>query len=212
LPARAARFKPRKAPSQRRSTDTVEAILGAAARILVSRGWAGLTTNHVAKRAGVSIGTLYEYFPGKEALATALVERHIDEAERVLTERSTNLATLGRAPSIEELARTLVRAMLELHEQAPRLHRVLFEEVPHAPATRTRLRDLEDAQIDVLATLLESMTDVQREDPKLSARIVANILEATVHRWACDPTGDPIPREKLEIELIRLVSTYLERA
>ena len=75
--ARTQRFRPRKAPSQGRAVATVDAILGATARILVTRGYAALTTNHVAKRAGVSIGTLYEWFPGKEALVAGLIDRHL---------------------------------------------------------------------------------------------------------------------------------------
>ena len=209
--APAARFRPRKAPSQRRSTQTVEAILGAAARILVSRGWAGLTTNHVAQRAGVSIGTLYEYFPGKEALVAALLDRHLSRAEALLGERAAALASLERPPRVPELAEAIVAVMLELHEDAPRLHRALAEEVPHPPATRARLRELEEAQVDALAAVLGRMPDVRAPDPRLAARIVADVLEAAVHRWACDPSGTPVSRADLERELVRLVSAYLER-
>lgn len=208
----AARFRPRKVPAQRRSAETVEAILGAAARTFVSRGFRGATTNHVAKRAGVSIGTLYEYFPGKEALAAALIERHLERAEARFAERAAALATAQPRPSVSELASAMVRTMIELHEDAPRLHRVLFEEVPHPPALRARVRALEDAQVEALAALLAAMPDVRAPDPQVAARIVADVLEAAVHRWACDRAGDPVSRERLERELVRLVSAYLERA
>ena len=66
---------PRKAPTQRRATATVEAILEAAARILETQGLEGYTTNAVAERAGVSIGSLYQYFPNRDALTAALIER-----------------------------------------------------------------------------------------------------------------------------------------
>ena len=65
--------KPRKSPVQARSAATVDAILEAAARILESEGFEGYTTNAIAKRAGVSIGSLYQYFPNKDAVTAALV-------------------------------------------------------------------------------------------------------------------------------------------
>src|ERR1700760_4656883 len=69
------RLKPRKAPLQRRSAQTVETVLEAAARILETRGLEGYTTNAVAEKAGVSIGSPYQYLPGKEALTVALIRR-----------------------------------------------------------------------------------------------------------------------------------------
>jgi AcrR family transcriptional regulator len=68
-------LKPRKAPAQSRAVETVAAVLEAAALTLEERGFAGYTTNAVAERAGVSIGSLYQYFPGKDALTAALIER-----------------------------------------------------------------------------------------------------------------------------------------
>lgn len=71
----------RKKPSQQRSAATVDSIIEAAARILESQGYAGLTTNSVARRAGISIGSLYQYFPNKASIIRALIDR---EAERLL--------------------------------------------------------------------------------------------------------------------------------
>lgn len=69
------RYKPRKKPTQARSRATYEAILDAAAQVLANDGYVASTTNKIAERAGVSIGSLYEYFPSKEAVFTALIER-----------------------------------------------------------------------------------------------------------------------------------------
>lgn len=70
-------LQPRKAPQQSRSTATVEAIYDAAVQVLLTKGIAGCTTVHVAKRAGVSAGTLYQYFPNKQALLCAVLDRHM---------------------------------------------------------------------------------------------------------------------------------------
>src|SRR5258708_24465090 len=122
------RLEPRKKPSQSRSRDTVAAILDAAAQVFAESGYAAATTNHIARRAGVSIGSLYEYFANKDALLVALTERHVDEAERELT---VELRTLAAAPlPLARMIERLVRAMVDLHARDPLLHRVLFEQAP----------------------------------------------------------------------------------
>src|SRR5262249_62418487 len=73
------RLSPRKTPRQDRSRATVEALLEATAHILVRDGYARLTTNRIAERAGVNIASLYQYFPGKEAIVAELRRRHGDE-------------------------------------------------------------------------------------------------------------------------------------
>ena len=70
---------PRKMPSQARARRTVDLILEASAQILANRGEEALTTNHIAERAGFSIGTLYQYFPNKSALLQAVLKRHLGE-------------------------------------------------------------------------------------------------------------------------------------
>ncbi len=74
----------RKTPSQTRAMRTVDTLFEAATRILASEGEAGFTTNRIAERAGFSIGTLYQYFPSKEAIVVALVRRHRDRVLREL--------------------------------------------------------------------------------------------------------------------------------
>lgn len=200
------RLKPRRAPRQARSQRTVDVLLTATARVLVARGWAGTTTNHVAERAGVSVGTLYEYFPGKEALVAALVERHLVEAEAQLGALAASVMA-GGVPTLEALVRAIVAAMIELHVAAPRLHRVLFEEVPHPPAVRRRVRAMEDAHARALAALLPRLVPLRT--PALTARVVVELLEALTHRWVVTADAAPLPREQMQAELERLVLAYV---
>lgn len=74
----------RKTPSQTRALRTVDTLFEAAARVLQTEGEAGFTTNRIAERAGFSIGTLYQYFPSKEAIVVAMVRRHRDRVLREL--------------------------------------------------------------------------------------------------------------------------------
>lgn len=120
---RAAPLEARKRSVQRRSAATVDAILEAAARILESAGLAGYTTNAIAARAGVSVGSLYQYFPNRDALTAALIDR---ESAPLLAE----VEAAGAASSCEAALLRLIRAAVAQHQmRRPELARLLdFEE------------------------------------------------------------------------------------
>lgn len=203
-PSRSA-ISPRRKPRQQRSQATVEVLLLATARVLAARGWAGTTTNHIAARAGVSIGSLYEYFPSKEALAAALALRHVEAAETRLAELATSL--MDCELTLELLVKAMVSAMIELHAENPRLHRVLFEEVPLGLAIRRRVRAMEDQHARALAAVLPRLT--QLAEPELRARVTVELLETLTHRWVVTAKAEPLPRERMQAELERLVLAYL---
>jgi len=128
--------EPRKRPVQERSRDTVDRILSAAARIFDEDGYRRTTTNRVAEAAGVSVGSLYQYFPNKDALLVALAERHVDEITAAFDDR---LAQLDRAaPGIGEVLRSLLELSVELNGTS-RLHVILFTDCPRTPALEARL-------------------------------------------------------------------------
>ncbi|MFT7580430.1 MAG: AcrR family transcriptional regulator [Myxococcota bacterium] len=116
-------IEPRKKPRQERSKATVEAIVEAAARIFITDGFDGATTNSIARTAGVSVGSLYQYFPNKEALAGELIDRHLAELLGILV---AELNQVANSP-VAEAVPALVRAMFEAHHRAPELHTVLIE-------------------------------------------------------------------------------------
>src|SRR5688572_33156597 len=110
---------PRKRPVQSRSQATVGAIVDAAARVLVRGGYGAFTTNRVAAVAGVSVGSLYQYFPNKEALLAELKARHVAALERGL---EAVLADVGDAP-LADAVRRVVAANVAAHLLEPELHR-----------------------------------------------------------------------------------------
>lgn len=122
--AERSRTVPRKKPRQERSRATVDAILEATAHILVAHGFEDTTTRQVAERAGVSIGSLYQYFPSKEALITALVERQIQRVLEICTE------ALQAHPhrSTREVVRGVALGLMKAYGVNPRLHQVLISE------------------------------------------------------------------------------------
>jgi AcrR family transcriptional regulator len=109
----------------------VDAILEAAARVFAEQGFAGGTTNRIAERAGVSVGSLYEYFPNKESILVALVERTTERGMARIEQRLAEDSAGGG--HLDRLLLGFVEALLAFHRCEPELHRVLFEEAPHPP-------------------------------------------------------------------------------
>ena len=92
--ARKPATKPRKAAAQQRSRATVNALVEATARILVKEGFDKASTNRIAEKAGVSVGSLYQYYPSKEALVAAVIDRHNREIMKVVRGALADAASL----------------------------------------------------------------------------------------------------------------------
>jgi AcrR family transcriptional regulator len=124
--ARKPATKPRKHASQERSRATVDALVEATARILVREGFDCASTNRIAEQAGVSVGSLYQYFPSKEALVAAVIARHKQDLMQVA--RGV-LAQVEGLP-LKLAVRRMVTAGVKAHSHDPKLHRVLAEQMP----------------------------------------------------------------------------------
>jgi AcrR family transcriptional regulator len=201
--ARRSGTKPRKRPLQRRSRETVEAILDAAARVFEDRGYAAGTTNRIADRAGVSIGSLYEYFPNKDAIIVALAERELEREREVL------LAVLSGAPSGEPIAALLgrlVEAVVDLHAARPGLHRILFEEADHPPRAHACVLRFEEALAHALEAALRAR-GAGGDDPDTAAHLIVQTAEALAHRFVLRGIHD-LDRASFVAETTRLVTEY----
>ena len=117
----------RRQPSQRRARHTVDAILNAVIRVLKRDGVNAVTTNRIAEVAGVSIGSVYQYFPDKHAIFTALHQRHVEEIDRMIAGRLFEHAQ----SSLDTLMRAMVEGMVEAHTSDPELYELLLSEIPH---------------------------------------------------------------------------------
>ncbi len=198
--------RPRKKPVQARSQRTVDAILKAAAQVFTRRGYAGATTNHIAERAGVSIGSLYEYFPSKDALLVALMEAHLHEGDEVLGRAAGEI--LSDTRDLPTVVRYLVRAMVELHERDRELHRILFEEAPLPRALRRTLLEIEDRITVRVEQLFAGYREVEVPDRALAATIVVQTVEALTHKLVVHRKSD-LNLDAYVDEIVRLVVRYL---
>ncbi len=203
---RADPLRPRKRPLQARSRRTVDAVLKAAGQVFTRRGYAGTTTNHIAERAGVSIGSLYEYFPSKDALLVALMEAHLHEGEEVLARTAAEIAA---APTdLTGLVRHHVRAMVALHARDRDLHRILFEEAPLPRRLRHTLLEVEERVTAGVEALLGAHPEVRVADPALAAAVVVQTVEALTHKLVVHGRPD-LDLEAYVEEIVRLVTSYL---
>ncbi|MCS3803538.1 AcrR family transcriptional regulator [Chromobacterium alkanivorans] len=182
----------RKLPSQARSRHAVAAILEAAARILERDGYAGLTTNKAAELAGVGIGSLYQYFPNKQALVAALHRRHGEETLAAVREALRLSAGLPWPAQLEQL----VSACLRLHLAAPGLHRVLEREWPQFDAPPAD-NPLDAALLDCVAEWLAGGGLPVERAPRL-----LRMADSLIHGLALDGAPD-------EAELTRCVAAAL---
>jgi len=202
-------LKPRKRPVQRRSRETVDAIVEAAARVLAERGYAHATTNRIAETAGVSIGSLYEYFPNKDAILVAVAERHLaqmlDGVERALAVAD------GVVDSLDGLVRRLIEALLEIHERSSDLDRVLFSEAPHPPALHACVLQIEGRLAHAVEGLLQRVAELELRDADTAAHLVVQTAEALIHRFVQHGIHD-LSRGDFVDEVAALLGGYLRGA
>jgi AcrR family transcriptional regulator len=204
--ARKPPIKRRKRPSQERSRATVEAILQAATRVFVKDGYDRATTNRIAEVAGVSIGSLYQYFPNKESLIAALLERHVQDAFDLLPRE---LARAEGRP-LRDAVRLTVDYAIAAHRQDPELHIVLMEQIPRVGALPSAAEI--DRRFHAQATAyLEAEADRVRPcNKKLAGFIASQAIEALTHA-ACLHHPEYLADPQFASEMTELIARYLER-
>jgi AcrR family transcriptional regulator len=178
----------------------------AAARVFEERGYAGATTNRIAERAGVSIGSLYQYFPNKESILVVLLEQHTQEVADAVETIRRHVAE--ESHDLIAVLRHFVDAMVELHAKNPRLQHVLLEEAPRPPHLKVRLQELEQAAVGSTEVLLRANPQVRVEDHRTAAYLVVQSIEALTHGFVVDPP-DELGRERFAAELVQLLVRYL---
>jgi AcrR family transcriptional regulator len=198
-----AKNQPRKLPTQPRAQETVEAILAATKRVLVRYGYEKTTTNKIAEVAGVSIGSLYQYFPSKESIVTALIDRHMATMLEVL---ASSYAASTENATLEETVRTVIHAAFAAHRVNPKLHRVLIEQMQRMNAI-DRIDGFEEQAQNLVETFLTNHKHkIRRKNVKLAARAALLAVRGTT-LW----TVLRAPSQLEDLEFIDEISDMITR-
>ncbi len=184
----------------------MEAIVEAAAQVFEREGYAAGTTNRIAERAGVSIGSIYQYFADKDALLRAVVEQHVADGARMVAEE---LARLEEDPDPAPALERILSATIALHRDRPRLHRLIFEEAALGEEVLTRVHALEEAAATQVAAYLARLPDPPG-DPLTTARLIVQAVETWAHRFVIHPPDDA-DEPQVVAAAVRLLAQGLSR-
>jgi AcrR family transcriptional regulator len=197
-------LEPRKSPVQARSTASVEAILEATIQVLLQGGKERLTTTRVALRAGVSVGTLYQYFPNKRALLQAVLERHLD----VVTGAVEQVCKEQEGETLRKMATALITAFRQAKMKDPKTSVALYSvssDVDVAKIVQQMTTRFNQAIVGMLASSSEPLTT----DPHLVASMLEGAMIGVSRRML--ESGSPEKQvDALRRELIVVACAYLD--
>ena len=193
----------RNLPRQARSKAMVDTILDATARVLVERGYAKTNTNIVAELAGISVGSLYRYYPNKGALVTALQGRHVAQMLGVFSDITANMPPDG---SLAGDLQALIAALVGAHLLEPELNRILEEEIPACDMNHSEIRQKFYAEAKVL--LSRHRDEICISDIDMAAFVVTRILKILIKTLVLE-APDGVDASKLQAEILPAVLGYL---
>jgi AcrR family transcriptional regulator len=187
-------LRPRKLPAQRRSQQTFDAIVDACTQLLPILGYAGTTTNHIAERAGVNIASLYEYFPGKDAIVAQVAERLV---RRVLDRLGSEGATILVAPE-EDGVRMWIDLIFDTVARERRLVAVFTHQVPYTNDLDP-MRRMSSHLLAFSERIRRAAGDrIRRDVSPATMHLIVNLVSATILQVVLDPPDQPTTREVLD--------------
>ena len=197
-------LEPRKTPVQARAAVTVDAISEATIQVLLGQGADRLTTTRVAERAGVSVGTLYQYYPNKQSLLFAVLEHHMG---KVATAVETACERARHKPLLEmvrEVVESFVDAKMERTDISMALYRIAADVGGPAIVKRSGLRSRK-----ALEKLLESAQDVASPPERFAIETMFAAM-AGATRAVLEAGASPAMVRKLRVHLVMLCQSYME--
>lgn len=201
---RAVSLNPRKKPQQRRSHETIETIFEATIQVLLANGFDRTTTIQIAERAGVSVGSLYQYFPNKRALMAAMVKRHVGG----VADATIAACQSAHGRTIEEMCTTMLTAFVDAKTRRPDLSRALY--MPTAMVNGDDIVKAESIRAaQAVHDMLITASDAKFDQPRLvSMMVIASIVGPT--RATIEAGGNRSTFEALKRHLVALCVGYLK--
>jgi AcrR family transcriptional regulator len=199
-------FEPRKTPVQARSTVTVEAISEATIQVLLSQGAERLTTTRVAERAGVSVGTLYQYYPNKRSLLFAVLERHMNDVATKVEAACENACHKPLAEMIREMVEAFVDAKMERADISVALYRVAGDVGGTALVRRVAQRSRK-----AVGEMLQTAPDVKYPPDKFIVDLMLSAMAGAM-RSLLEAGPSPATVRKSREQLVLLCGSYLAAA
>ncbi len=196
----------RKIPVQRRSKETVAVIFDAAAQVFSLNGYAATTTDRIAERAGVSIGSLYQYFSNKDAILLGLVERHLKEGQAFVVELLKEIQKEGQIGP--EMTRRFIETAIAQHSIDPALHRVLFEEASYPKSIKKKVTEIENAAVGMTEEMLRHNSKIRLQNPAVAARMIFTTVEVLTHWYVLYGDRD-IDKDAFINELTDMLNRYI---
>ena len=196
-------LQPRKSPLQARSTASVEAILEATIQVLLDVGKERLTTTRVAHRAGVSVGTLYQYFPNKSALLQAVLKRHLEDVVAAIESASIS----QRGQSLSQMATGLIAAFLVAKFKSVHVSEALYS-VSDDVDGKQIVRQTGSRSIKAVAAMLQTAKEPLATDPHLAASTLLSAIFG-ISRRMLESSLSKKQLEAVKHELIVLATAYL---
>lgn len=168
----------RKRPSQQRSRATYDAILEAATRVFASEGMAA-TTNRIADEAGVSVGSLYQYFGDKYEILSELANRHVSAARERFAVCLADIAERELTP--DEAVRSLVECAIEVNSNPRQFFHLLYDQVPRTPELIEQVDHMNHQLVYGFSEYLQSR-GFSADDALLTSRLTVTAVDGQVHR------------------------------
>jgi AcrR family transcriptional regulator len=204
MSAVATTLTPRKAPVQARSAATIEALHGAAIQVLTREGLSRCTTTRIAGRAGMSVGSLYQYYPNRDALLAAVLEQHLERITAAVEQACSDL----RGKPVSRMASALVTAFLAAKLRDSRESKALYAVAEGRGGARLVAR-MYKRMVAAVAAMLADAPDAHFDDPTMTATIALGALVGPVRTLLEGHT--PAEYEtRLEGQLIVLVTAFLQ--
>jgi AcrR family transcriptional regulator len=199
------RLSPRKEPAQARSRALVDAIVEAGSRLLAERGWERLTLQDVAHRAGVSPGSLYQYFPDKAALVAEITDR---QSQRELAFHLERFAALTPETSLEDALRLMLRAVIDFQRDEGALFRATLDALQHLGRYEQLAARAQEAALVLRGVLEHHQARLAVHDLDLATHVCANAIHSLTHDGVLSRPSS-LDDETLLREVERLVLGYL---